>query len=89
MNIGRVQVIMTSGQGHSKIDVSMIHGSYVSRVLPRKIFNRLAAKVRKVEPKASARTVGLKVYYLTRIIANNLFFNPQALNFYEPMSSSQ
>jgi len=89
MNIGRVQVIMTSGQGHSKIDLSMIHGSYVSRVLPRKIFNRLAAKVRKVEPKASARTVGLKVYYLTRIIANNLFFNPQALNFYEPMSSTQ
>jgi len=85
MAVGRVQVIMTSGEGRKDKDLSMVHASYSSRVLPRKIFNLLASKIQKAEPTASDRTVGLKVYYIKRILANNLFFNPQALNLYQPM----
>lgn len=65
--------------------MSMVHAAYTTRSIPRKIFNRIASKVKTAEPTATDKSVGLKTYYLTRIIANNLFFNPQALNLYQPM----
>jgi len=76
---------MTSGEGRRDKDLSMVHGAYTSRVLPRKVFNRIAQKVKIAEPKATDNIVGLKTYYITRIIANNLFFNPQALSFFQAM----